>query len=299
MTEPKLKSIAPWFGGKRSLASDIVTELGEHDQYFEPFCGGISILFAKPASRQETVNDLHDELINLARVLQGDRVVELYDRCERTLFGDHVINEVRRRRSESIEPVDDVDQAYWYLCESWMGRNGVSGTQRSRGTGYSLAVRWTAGGGSAPTRWRSAVDSIPAWHERLQNVVILQRDAFAIIPKFHDSPRSAIYVDPPYASETRSGYSGAGGQSRYEHEFDHNDGQMFGDDHTRLRDALASFKHARIVVSYYDCERIRELYDGWTFIDKSRHKNLHSQNKRGSSRSEAAEILIVNGGSYA
>jgi len=289
----KIKSIAPWFGGKRTMAPEIVKQLGPHSQYFEPFCGSMAVLFAKDQSRQETVNDLHGDLINLAKVIQGPECGDFYERVNRCLVGDHMIDEVReiRQQERDLEPID---AAFWYFVESWMGRNGVAGTQRCRGKGYSLAVRWTAGGGSPSIRFDSAVDSIPAWHERLKNVVILQRDAFEIIPRCEDSAHTAIYVDPPYVSDTRSGYHGSGGQSRYEHEFGHN-GDLFGDDHGRLCDDLAKFQKARVVVSYYDCPRVRELYQGWEFIDCSRNKNLHTQNGRGSRQQTAPEILIVNG----
>lgn len=69
----KIKAIAPWFGGKRTMAPAIVTELGKHSQYFEPFCGSMAVLFAKKPSQKETVNDLHGDLINLARVLQQEQ----------------------------------------------------------------------------------------------------------------------------------------------------------------------------------------------------------------------------------
>lgn len=45
--EMKIRAIAPWFGGKRTLAEEIVRELGKHTQYFEPFCGSAAVLFAK------------------------------------------------------------------------------------------------------------------------------------------------------------------------------------------------------------------------------------------------------------
>ncbi len=34
-----VRALAPWFGGKRTMAPAIVAELGPHTQYFEPFCG--------------------------------------------------------------------------------------------------------------------------------------------------------------------------------------------------------------------------------------------------------------------
>ena len=33
----EITAIAPWFGGKRTLAPKIVQQLGKHTQYFEPF----------------------------------------------------------------------------------------------------------------------------------------------------------------------------------------------------------------------------------------------------------------------
>src|SRR5436305_15220627 len=65
-----VKAIAPWFGGKRTLAPAIVVELGTHTQYFEPFFGSGAVLFAKMPSQKETVNELSGDLILLARVVQ-------------------------------------------------------------------------------------------------------------------------------------------------------------------------------------------------------------------------------------
>lgn len=115
--------------------------------------------------------------------------------------------------------------------------------------------------------------------------------------RFEDCPETAIYVDPPYPKETRSNLSvNAGGGGRYEHEFSHDGTGLFpDDDHSRLAKMLRDYKHARIVVSTYDCPRYRQLYDGWTFIDCTMQKNLHAMNKRGAAKKEAPEVLIVNG----
>ncbi len=191
-----------------------------------------------------------------------------------------------------------IDRAYWYFLASWLGRNGTAGTQR---LDYQIAVRWTNSGGSPAVRFQNAVHSLPAWHRRLLNVVILQRDAFEIIPRFEDAPGTAIYVDPPYPAETRSAHDNKeGGKGRYAHEFSHDGSGLFeGDDHTRLAGILHKFRRARIVVSSYDCPRYRDLYAGWTFVDHTRQKHLHAQNGRGARPKEAPEVLIINGPSYA
>ena len=296
MPEMKIKAIAGWFGGKRTLAPLIVKQLGPHVQYFEPFCGSMAVLFAKQPSMHETVNDLHADIINLARVLQSRGLaVELYKRLQRTLFCEDLLLEAEDalRRETAQDCFSMSDRAYWYFLATWMGRNGVAGT---KATDYQLAVRWTANGGTPTVRFRSCTESIPAWHERLKNVVVLNRDAFEIIPKFDDKPTVAIYVDSPYTSESRGGGDGPSGHcGTYLHEFSH-ESDLFGqDDHARLREQLGRFKQARIVVSFYDCERIRELYKGWTFIDCARMKNLHQQNGRGQRSKQAPELLIVNG----
>lgn len=300
----KIKAIAPWFGGKRTLAPRIVAELGTHDQFFEPFCGSMSIVLAKPIARQETVNDLHGDLMNLAMVLADqEAAVTLYDKLQQALFHEGLLLEAQERINADPPAAcagcmtDRTERSYWYFLACWMARNGLAGTNQDN---YQLAVRWTAGGGSPTTRFRSAVESIPAWHERLRHVVMLNRDAFEIVPKFEDRLRTVIYVDSPYAREARSGFGGNGSHSsRYRHEFtNHETTLLGGDDHAKLADELCRFTKSRVVVSHYDCPRVRELYSGWTFVDCATQKNLHVQNRRGVGRCEAPEVLIINGPSY-
>ena len=306
----KIHSLAPWFGGKRTLAPRIVAELGKHTQYFEPFCGAMSVLLAKPPSQKETVNDMHGDLTNLAMCVQEVGTAErLYDRLSRVVMCEGLLDEARRELEEPFVDLGDtqLDRAYWYFLGSWMGRNGTAGTERQD---YQIAVRWTKNGGSPTVRFRNAVESLPAWHRRLLNVVILRRDAFEIIDRFEDVPETAVYCDPPYPAETRSNVAGddatptkGGGGGRYLHEFKHDSGLFSGgsddharlDHHARLARMLRSYKRARVVVSTYDCPRYRVLYEGWTFVPCPMAKLLHAQNGRGNRRKEAPEVLIVNG----
>jgi DNA adenine methylase len=147
----KVTAIAPWFGGKRTMAPDIVKQLGQHSAYWEPFCGSMAVLLAKPESSHETVNDLHGDLINLARVIADDEMyMRLYDRASRVLCDEE-------RRDESIAllrtATDPLDRAFHYFVIQWMGRNGFSGTVgpspfagRRTGVmvGSGLLPRWTA-----------------------------------------------------------------------------------------------------------------------------------------------------------
>lgn len=293
------------------MAGAIVLELGKHTQYFEPFCGSMAVLFAKEPSQKETVNDLHGDLINLARVIAHPKAgPALYEHLQRATVCEGLLEEARLKLAKPHKmPAEDVtskmvDRAYWYFITSWQSRNGTAGAKR---VDYQIAVRWTKNGGSPTVRWRNCVESLPAWHRRLQNVVILCRDAFKIIDRFEDVEETAIYVDPPYVDNSRSGYrKGLGSDHKYLHEFDHGtgvhgSGALFDsamDQHEKLRDVLAAYEHARVVVSYYDCDRVRELYDGWTFVEHTRHKNLHTMATKGSGKKVAPEVLIINGPSY-
>src|SRR5262245_10433332 len=128
----KVKAIAPWFGGKRTMAPAIVEQLGSHAQYFEPFCGSMAVLFAKKPARNETVNDLHGDLINLARVLQHtDAAPVLYDRLQSVLFAESLLTDaceylddesslsIILAHKDADNPLS-IERAYWYFLASWM-----------------------------------------------------------------------------------------------------------------------------------------------------------------------------------
>lgn len=298
-TDMKVRAIAPWFGGKRTLAPRIVDLLGKHTQYFEPFCGSMAVLLAKQPSQKETVNDLHGDLNNLARIVADPEFApRLHERLSVTPMAEDILQQAREELSEPLDSFGTdlnemrLSRAYWYFVASWMGRNGTAGTAR---VDYAIAVRWTKNGGSPTVRFRNAVDSLPAWHRRLLNVVILNRDAFRILDRFEDVSETAIYCDPPYVLNTRAkGQCKSGGSGRYLHEFEHASGLYGSNDHERLAEILARYRKARIIVSYYDSPRVRELYDGWTFHVHTMNKQLHAQNGRGARKKEAPEVLITN-----
>jgi DNA adenine methylase len=280
----KLKAILPWLGGKRTLAPRIVEELSQHAYYFEACAGSMAVLFAKSPAHHETVCDLHGGLTNLAWVVQREELaVKLFNRLAKTLYSDDVYQDSKdwlekyEAKGEEITVWEELDPdfAYHYFIASWMGRNGVSGTARIN---YQIATRWTAGGGSGPLRFKNAIDSIPAWCERLRNVQILRRDVFDVLAKIEDAEGVAIYADPPYIEEG----------DKYLHSFS-------PEHHRELAMQLQRFKKARVVASYYNHATLRGLYPGWTVIDCSRAKHLSVQNKRGTVRSDAPEVLVING----
>jgi DNA adenine methylase len=280
-SEMPVTAIAPWFGGKRTLAPAIVAELGPHRAYWEPFCGSMAVLMAKAPASMETVNDLHGDLVNLARVIRDDRLgAVLYRRLRRTLLSRNLFEESAAviRVAPGPDAVD-VDRAYHWFVVSWFGRNGVAGTANYNA---GFCVRYTANGGHAAKRFASAVESIPAWRRRMRGVTILSDDGLELVDRIEDSPGTAIYCDPPYLVKG----------ARYVHDF-------ADKDHVRLATLLRRFRRARVVVSYYDHPRLAGLYPGWTKRTFEVSKAMAHQGRRGGNDTRAVEVLLFNGPSHA
>lgn len=286
LDDMKIKGIAPWYGGKRSMATKIVEQIGKHRSYWEPFCGSMAVLFAKPVCRTETVNDLHGDLINMARVIQYPEMgSRLYDKLKRTLCAERFFRESKERwiSGEYVDGEMDIERAYDYFVASWLGLNGVSGTERCN---IQFAVRWTDSGGHGAARWRSVVGSMPAWHQRLQNVLILQRDAFDIVGNIKDADGVAIYCDPPYIKKS----------DKYRHDFE--ESSLYEKSgHEQLAESLARFQKARVIVSYYDHPDLKKLYPGWKKITVPKTRQSLRNATRGPKKKPAAdrvEVLLVN-----
>lgn len=279
----KIAALVPWFGSKRTLAPQIAMELGDHSAYWEPFCGSMSVLLAKPECGMETVNDLHGDLVNLARVIQHDSLgPKMYRSLRRMLcckeFLDDHANVVRSFGNAAAGDDPNMDRALSYFASSWLGRNGVSGTQ-SYNQGFSR--RFTKSGGHAARRYASAIDSIPAWRKRMRNVTILTECAFSLLDRIEDATGVVIYCDPPYLTKG----------AKYVHDF-------ADECHARLAVALSRFKKTRVVVSYYDDPRLSALYPKWTKRSFEVTKSLVHTVRRGEAHAKATEVLLINGPSY-
>lgn len=274
-----INAIAPWYGSKRTLAPRIVTQLGEHSCYWEPFCGSMAVLLAKLQASAETVNDLHGDLVNLARVIQHPTLgPKLYRWLRRTWIAEAHFDAAKEviQASETAGGEPDLERAYWYFSASWLGRNGTSGCANNN---THFCTRFTPGGGSAAARWRNAVDSIPSWWRRMRNVTILSQDGIELCERIADEAGTAIYADPPYLVKSEP----------YRHD-------LSDADHRRLAAALCRFKRARVVVSYYDAPQLGTLYPAWTRLKMDVLKLSAQANKRGvNGKTQAPEVLLING----
>lgn len=125
---------------------------------------------------------------------------------------------------------------------------------------------------SQPFDLRRLFGLISQLQDRMANVVVENQD-FETLIKHYDRPDAFFYLDPPYFST----------EDMYEIGFE-------WDDHVRLRDTLKNIK-GKFLLSYNDCDEIRELYNGFSMFDFSR---THSMAQRYEAGKEFKELLIGN-----
>lgn len=200
-TRPLLR----YFGGKWQLRHWIIEHLPAHRFYAEPFAGAASVLLAKDrAPGGEIINDLNRDTVNLFRVMQHRKdAAELQRRLRWTPYAKA---ELEQSREASFEPIE---RARRMVVRSFMGIE-VAGTVGS-GSGFRMGNvdlgREDQEGKrtfrNCGTDWMNWKRALPAIRERLEGVMIYERDALEFIALM-GSRDCLLYVDPPYHHETRS-----------------------------------------------------------------------------------------------
>lgn len=267
-----MKPPMPYFGGKQTIADRIVALFPEHDGYIEPFAGGLSVLFAKPVSRMEVVNDINEDLVTFWRVLR-DRTDELIHVCGLT---PHSRSEMRL--SWTREGVDELERArrVWVLLTQGRSSNWLK-------TGWRFYLNpYTSSSSMAQYMSGYKARLAPA-AERLLNVQLECRDAFEVIAEYGQHEANLLYVDPPYLGETRNSLG-------YEHEM------TSEDDHVRLLELLLQAK-ASVVLSGYSSPIYDEILAGWAVVDvASRTQAAERVERVWSNRPAAATLFELAGG---
>lgn len=240
----KPRPLLRWFGGKWNLAPWIVSHFPPHRRYCEPFAGAASVLLRKPRVREECLNDLDGEIVNLFRVVR-DEGPALVRALELSPFSrDEFV-------ASYVPSADPVEQARRTVVRSFQG---FGSNAHNSSTGFRGRSRLS--GTSPASDWRNYPDALVHTVDRLRGVVIENRPALELI-EAQDEPQALFYVDPPYPAGTR------GTARAYRHE-------MTDDDHVMLAKALHQVRGA-VVLSGYRCDMYDELFSGWLRVDKDTH----------------------------
>ncbi len=256
----RLKAPFAWIGGKSKLADDIVAMFPEHRLYIEVFGGALNVLYRKPlpaSSRQtEVVNDINGELINLHRAIRTNpQSLSMYLNTlliSRELFADI--------RSERMKPRNNIERAafYYYLLSQSFG---------SKGTTFAMNAK-------SGRRPKDIYKDFGQWSRRLKFVTIENMNFDKLI-RTYDADDAFFYCDPPYVS-TESYYQHTGG---------------FGEaEHRKLSELLHEIK-GKFLLSYNDCELVRELYSD---MNIKTSKPIDYTLRGAKHKKEVREVFISN-----
>lgn len=196
-TRTQIGPVIRYPGSKWKLAWWIVSHMPPHTVYLEPFFGSGAVLFQKPRSKVETVNDLDGRVVNLFRVLR-DRPEELARAVALTPYS-------RAEYEASYERAEDpVEDARRFLVRASQAHGGMVGSK----CGWHNEIG-DALGVPVARQWCRVDERILAAAERLRGVQIECRPAEDLIAAYSRSgaaARTLIYADPPYLIDQAKRY---------------------------------------------------------------------------------------------
>lgn len=261
-----LNSPIKWAGGKSRLRQSVIDLLPPHTCYVEVFGGAAWVLFGKPPSDVEILNDIDQELITFFRVVK-------YQPEEfQASFDLELVSRAEFKRLAALDPsqLDDVQRAhrfYYIIMAGWGGELNYPRFQTSitdGGHGNRLI--------GALETLRQRIGPI---HKRLSTVIIENLDWRTCIDKY-DRENTVMYLDPPYP----------GNGVNYFHNM------RDWDEHHALAERLRQTK-CKWILSSYDTPEVHELFSKYpiTRVESSSGMKTKKDSKE---RVINREVLITN-----
>ena len=259
MAQNQIRPRSPisWVGGKSKLTQTIIPLIPAHHCYVEVFAGAAWVLFRKPSSKVEVINDINGELVNMYKVIRHHH--EAFIRAF-----DHVLvsrDQFREFMTTPTEVLTDIQRAvrfFYTLRTSYaakiVGQTFTSGSERASRLNFDTLSQ-----------------DIEEAHNRLKRVWVENRPFEVLIPQM-DKTNTFFYIDPPY----------------WDCEDVYGKGLFGKDDFVVLRDLCASMK-GKFIMSINDVPQIRELFADFCIREV---KTQYSVNRN--KVSDVTELLIAN-----
>lgn len=248
-----MKAIMKYPGSKWALAKWIISFFPEHHSYLEPFFGSGAVLFNKPRSNIETVNDMDGNVVNLFNWIKRDP-----ERLAHEIYYTPYARQVYEDAFAFL-PGDSLGRAVNFYIRLNMG-HGFRTSGEKVGWKNDVQGRERA---YASQDWCNLPDKILQAAERLRGVQIENMSALDLIKRFNYK-NVLIYCDPPYMLETRNG-------KQYRCEMD-------DDGHEELLRLLLQHK-GPVLISGYDTELYRDMLAGWARYEAVAYSQVCSKKK--------------------
>lgn len=220
--------LAGWMAGKSLLAKRIIERIPEHTCYVEPFAGAAWVLFKKPESNVEVINDINKDVVTLYRCIQWH--LDEFIRYFKWVLVSR--DEFERLKKANPDTLTDIQRSarFYYLQQACFGGRISSPT-----FGYGI---------TRPSKLNllRIEEYLSAAYLRLSRVYVECLPYTDLINRY-DGPQTFFYIDPPYWD--CESYYGKGIFSR--------------DDFTKLAAQLAGIK-GTFILSLNDTPGVREVF---------------------------------------
>lgn len=256
-----MKAVMKYPGSKWSIANWIISFFPEHHSYLEPFLGSGAVLFNKPRSNIETVNDVDGEVVNLFEWIKKDP-----EKLAHEIYWTPYAREVYEKAYAKNMGGGSLEKAVRFYIRLNMG-HGFRTTGEKVGWKNDVQGREKA---YASQDWVHLPDKIMQAAERLRGVQIENMPAVELIKRFNYK-NVLIYLDPPYMPSTRHG-------KQYRHE-------MFTEEsHEELLETALQHK-GHVLISGYDTALYNDRLKDWYRSESTCYSQVCSKKK---------EILWMN-----
>lgn len=228
MTTQIQKPFLKWVGGKTQIIQQIINHFPtEMNNYHEIFLGGGSVLFALLSLRKSNnikVNgkiyayDLNQDLINLYQVIQTNPIEFLTILNEFKETYHNITTNTINRKPETLEEALTSKESYYYWIRKQFNNTHDNEIQKSamflflNKTCFRGLYRTGPNGFNVPYGHYKTTPTIIT-EDELNSISELISDVNFICADFTNSiqqaePNDYLYLDPPYAPETKKSFVG-------------------------------------------------------------------------------------------
>ena len=245
-----MNSFISWIGGKKLLRNEICSRFPkDYERYVEVFGGAGWVLFNEERPKKiEVYNDYNSELVNLFRCMKYHSE-EVKRQLSYLLNSREMFKDFQNQYScRGLTDIQKASRFFMLVKCSYASKMGVFGCVKRNIENMTLMFNEI--------------------QERL-NTVIVENEDFEKLIEMQDRTSTFFFLDPPYF-----------GTERYYKNVD-----FSKEDHERLYNSIKNIK-GKFLMSYNDCEYIRELYKDYKIEEVERSNSLTEGTYK--------EILISN-----
>lgn len=269
MAYTTVKTPIVYYGGKTSILNYLLERVPIHEVYTETFFGGGTLFWAKDPSKNETINDRLDLVVNFYRVLRG-KYPKLKKLINSTLISRTQHTEATRliRSHKKGEKIDSVALAWaFWMCTNFSHMNKIGG-------GYKYSNHCSV---SVPmTLQNRKAQFTDLLVSRIENAYIENDDALKIL-RSRNVPNAFHYLDPPYCNADMGHYHG-----------------YTWDEYRDLLQWAAFECKGRFMLSNYNSELLDDFIKVYGWTKKEIVHRTKFARKSGSGKAEKVEVIVTN-----